>query len=383
MNQIPKISHQTIAAYLRDELDTSEERRVLEAQKDDPINNLLFKVIRKLKNNIDFQKLSVPEDIRMTFEEIEDVLMEILAGQLHERPVQKFAYGLLHSAEFYDRLLLKLSQIGSLMVPRKTPELAKIEIKENDEILINAGILKAVPEQPQEIERISQNGKPGIAKGLKWLFKPQNGFPKPALIMGGVTLAILVGLIFYFNFIQTVTYRYYIYDDKIPYEINSAELRDVEKEATKDTILYQFVNIFNSALGSYRVMEYKEAIKTLEPLDSIAQELLSKSTNDNTLLIIRNYYFYLGLSHLALSQKQVFSDEEKSGHLNKAIRYLSRADSIALGNNLANNDREIYFLGLAYDFAGNIDLAIAQFHKIKPESEFYKDSRKLIRESGK
>jgi hypothetical protein len=75
---------------------------------------------------------------------------------------------------------------------------------------------------------------------------------------------------------------------------------------------------------------------------------------------------------------------EKEQHQESALQFLARADSLARAHRMSGSDRETYFLGLAYGFAGRRAEAVAQLNKIPSNSIYYKhDVIRLINEWSK
>ena len=131
--------------------------------------------------------------------------------------------------------------------------------------------------------------------------------------------------------------------------------------------------------------DYQTTIAALENLAPLAQRLQVSSGPAKLLPPLREYYFYLGVSHFALSRSRhaELGREEKQSHQNKAIQFLARADSLTQALQPTGNDRETFFLGLAYGFAGRHAEAVAQLTKIEMNSIYYKQIAKLIGEWSK
>ena len=100
---------------------------------------------------------------------------------------------------------------------------------------------------------------------------------------------------------------------------------------------------------------------------------------------VRDFYFYYGIAYFALSRSETrdLSTEQKAEHSEKAILNLQESISIASASTLEMRDRDRYFLGLAYWFDLKQEKAISEFHKINPESIFYKKSLGLISDQNK
>jgi len=130
-------------------------------------------------------------------------------------------------------------------------------------------------------------------------------------------------------------------------------------------------------MGDYMIFNYQEAIERLESLEPAASEFLTRQNSKEIISDVRDYYFYLGVSHLALGRSKKLGKEEKAEHIDKAIPYLESAERITLENNFEQSDREIYFLGLAYVFEGRTKVGLEKLDIIEEKSNYYIKSSKL------
>jgi len=210
--------------------------------------------------------------------------------------------------------------------------------------------------------------------------------PKPryAFAVAVVAVAIVGGLLIYRDFFKNDPYEYYTYDDKVPYDYDVSSLR-TPTTSDGDSLLYSFVTQFKLGMSDYMINNYENAIQSLQEIEPAALALQAKPEDQKYLSTMRDYYFYLGVSHFALSRskRKNVSAEAKAMHATQAIRWLARGDSLVAKNHLQGNERENYFLGLAYGFSGRRTEAIESLRKINDRSKFHDSGNQFIKEWSK
>jgi hypothetical protein len=199
-------------------------------------------------------------------------------------------------------------------------------------------------------------------------------------------IGVLAVLLPYQIFINKDADNYYVYDEQLPYDYNMSSLRGAQSGAEADSLLLAFVNQFRLGMADYLSRDYASAVgmfQSLEPVVLLLQQ--TRSENEKILPWLRDYFFYSGVSHFALSRSRVsdLSPEVKQQHAAASIRWLAGADSLVTARHLEGGDREIYFLGLAYGFAGRRNSGVAQLRRINTESQFYNNSIDLIHQWAK
>jgi len=208
---------------------------------------------------------------------------------------------------------------------------------------------------------------------------------RPAFAFSGLALGIIAAFFIYQKIIQTDLDRYYVYDQSVPYEYDISSLRTSATGTEQDSLFSAFVRQFKLGMSDYMLRDYESTINTLEKAEFAILALQTDLSNEKILPWIRDFYFYLGASHFALSRSRELdlSPVVKTQHANESIRWLALADSLAAAHHLEESDRESYFLGLAYGFAGRRQPAVEQFKKLSQESDYYKEVDKLIQEWSK
>lgn len=258
-------------------------------------------------------------------------------------------------------------------------ETEKIEIARSRKISPEKQVEKIL-ESTNKPEPVKPPSLPPIVV-IKILIAQWLKYRRYAVTFAVVMIGALVTLLPYQFFIRNNTANYYVYDEHVPYDYNLSGLRGTQSDTGTDSLLQVFVNQFKLGMADYLSRDYANAVEMFQSLEPVALSLQQTQVENEVFLAwLRNYYFYSGVSHFALSRSRAsdFSPEVKQLHVTEAIRCLAQADSLVAARHFEGSDREIYFLGLAYGFGGRIDLAMAQLQKITPESGFYQNALKLI-----
>ena len=215
-----KISHQDIKGYLQGNLDNSRQKYLHQIRGDDPLYHLFFRVIDKVKGLADSTGSQDQQDSEMSFETMEDILVDIMGGQIQTgQEGRQFANELLNSPVFYERLLLKLSQITPMLDKEDVAEISTEAIKSSDEILTRAGIIS-----PQEIGGNKQ-GEPGYREKRRWIPGLLDQIPQYVFVLAVLVIASLAVFFVYKNFEGQSPIAEFRYENKVPYEFARSSLR--------------------------------------------------------------------------------------------------------------------------------------------------------------
>jgi hypothetical protein len=173
------------------------------------------------------------------------------------------------------------------------------------------------------------------------------------------------------------------FDDQVPHEfvpISKSSLRNPD-DPELNTAFETFYDTFLAGMLEYQDLNYQEAIDKLKPLEPEVSKLQADLTDTETLSVIRDYYFYLGISYLAMARSKLveIAKEKRRSYLQKSLQLLSISKKVASNNQFKMLDRDMYFLALTLYFTGKIDLTIQELKNIKQESLFYSKATLLIR----
>jgi len=372
----PPLSHDQIVAYLRGKSDKGTNLQILQLRKADPTYQALFDLIDEFKAQANLDDRIEAGNIPATFSAVEELLLRLYSGAAGGETTRQFIGGLIQSPVFYQRLWVKLGAIDPHTTPKEV--LAPAQMLSENEIL--ARIKQAAnPRAPfsKIIPRFVADLIEAAKSALVFLRRiPSYAYVLPLALIGTIGILQIAN--------RNNLNKIYGYDARVPVPPPSG-LRGPSDYSQVDSVFYSLASHFQLAMSDYMRRDYPTTIMTLENLAPLAQTLQASSDNTKFLSPLREYYFYLGVSHFALSRSQEvkFARGEKERHQEKAIQFLARADSLVQAQRMSANDRETFFLGLAYGFAERRAEAVAQLNKIAANSIYYKAIAKLIGEWSK
>jgi len=370
----PPLPHDQIVAYLRSKSDKGTDLHISRLRHEDPAYQAFFNLVDEFKTQADRHEKIAAGDIPATFAGIEELLLRLYSGGAGEETARQFIGGLLQSPVFYQRLWLKLAAIEPQTAPKKI--LSPEQMLTANEIL--ARVKTAV--KPRASDREPNPDRLAIAKAqvvlafaLLWRARRHLAYVLPLLFVGIFGISQLANRN---NFNKT-----YTYDERVPIPPPSG-LRSASDYSQVDSIFALLASRFPGAMSAYMRRDYPATVTALENLAPFAQQLQVDPAHEKFLSPLREYYFYRGVSHFSLSRSRIveFTPGEKERHEELAIQFLARADSLAQALQPAGNEREIFFLGLAYGFAGRRAEAVAQLNKIPANSNYYKKTAKPLAE---
>jgi len=192
-----------------------------------------------------------------------------------------------------------------------------------------------------------------------------------------VLFFILVGSFFtYQNFIKKDFWSQYCYDDQVPYEY--PEKTDfVLRSSNNETDVFK--NNFDIGMLKYKECNYLDAIGYWQVKEQEVEKLQESLENEESLSLLRDYYFYYGVSCFAAarSTQKPLSEEKQKNAYQKSSQLLSTSKKLTTEHQLDHLDRDLYYLALATGFSGNANSALSILQKIAQDSPFYSRANKL------
>jgi len=360
----PILSHEIIQAYLEDDLSELQRQQIADTKKEYSEYELLFYLLDELKSKISLSEIPEPKSEEwLTHTELEKGLYKIFAGEISRAEAEKLISGLHQSQTIYRKMLTKVGDILPQM--QDVPELSEIAIKSNEEILSEiVGPEHVVAEETSK------------ESWLKHILSYRISLPAYAYLAPALAL-LLVFVTFEFVLEHRTAY---VYDDNVPvpFSTSVSTFRDISGAET-DNQFDTFLRQFQVAIRDYELLDYESAIERMERIRPLAESILNESTNENAPELIKDYYFYLGVTHFALFRSQKLPSDERTEYGDKAVAALETCDEIAEEYSLTVTDREHYFLALANLFTGQAR-AEAELKQIGPESPYFERSRELLSE---
>lgn len=245
-------------------------------------------------------------------------------------------------------------------------------------------VLSEVPPQESLFKKILSNIKKSVEK-IKEAILPPYSQPQPGSVWAirtgmPITLVAAIALAI---FLLPTEPSAFVYDDDPPFPYSRSGFRGTSVPIGQDPNYIKFHNSFSSAAIVYMELDYENYIRRMANLEPIALDLKTKPLKKEQLDEIRDFYFYYGVAHFALSRSEIHdprNEQHKAEHSENAILNLKEAQSVAAANGLAQLDRDTYFLGLAYGFGGQRENAVSQLQQIERGNHRFEEAVKLIEE---
>lgn len=398
----PTLSHANLVAFIRRESDAPTRSRLEKLKREEPVYQTLFDLIALCEGRTT-SRHTQEENFPQSFPELEDLLLRLYADEAGPEEAGQMLEGLVASPLFYQRVLIKLETLAPQSTWQEAAELGNDAIKSDDEVLeIVRQATPAYEPIPQrrptrarlwlenfgeDVQRLTARPSlgvtawnalttllaglvQGVAYALDFVVN------KPGYALAAPLLVILA-----LNLNRLSTTRPYDSDKNLLYSVPGA-WRGPETPANMEVenAFYRFKARVKSALGYYLEHEYPRTVAALESLRPQADSLSTAAMTAAQAEALRDYYFYTGVSYLSWSRSRRFepSAEEQKRLAAHALYWLARAEELAQGSAPAQNDRETFFLGLAYGFADRKTEAVARLQKIPETSSFYDQSVERI-----
>ena len=382
MGNFNTLPHEQVVAYVRGENTQEIRTRMLERNGNNTAYVLLFDLIDRFRRRIRVRERPPATPLPESFAAVEEMLLRFFSGEARDEEAQQLFDGLIASPHFYQRLLAKLTLIAPPQALDDVPAMARIHIRTEDELFEQIKTGATIDREPVP-ERRSHSTSPVWEKLRKWgeaiTRAPKYAFAVPLVIVGVLMLYMQVAK-------NKNIDALYVYDQEMPYPYIGG-LRSGSQLPEEKSHYYPFISNFKLGMSDYVGHDYRQVIQTFKKIEPAAQRLMqelqtNRQADEKLLRELRDYYFYLGLSHLAVARTRIKppNPAEKTRHLQAATQYLARADSLARSHPAAEeNDRETYFLGLAYGFGGKLDSARVWLKRIDSNSSFYQKSAPLLK----
>ncbi len=313
--------------------------------------------------------------------DLDDSIARIYDSSLSKQEAADFLYHISSCNQCFEYVSFVLED--SLM---PIPEEIEQQIAALTDISLAEMVLKEIPPQESIFQKILSKIKKSADKIKEGGFVPvPEPQPGPSLAMRIAVPVSLVAAIAFAIFLIPTEPPAYTYEHEVPHFYTRSTLRGGSETTYENTQYQTLREQFIHGIIAYLSHDYNNAIHILKTAESSVDELVQKTNDEKIFSEIRDYYFYLGVSHFALSrsQKLDLAADIRADNRSEAIKYLLKAVRLAQSQSSDKRDREIYFLGLAYGFEGQYGNAIEQLQMIKAESQFYDNSVDLIEKWSK
>jgi tetratricopeptide (TPR) repeat protein len=374
-----KITHQQICAYLQNNCKPEELAKIEQLRRKDRALDSFIKMMEVLKLGVEVKAVKHFGQVGKELD-FEKVLEHLLAGNIRPNEAQLFFERLLHSPSLAERIYRKFSQIPQFADDEESPDLELVRVKSNEELF---KVVKAASTSrgKEAMTAFQQQISYAVTDFWAALTRPESWKPTMRWLPVGsaiVVIALVTGLLKPFGIEPTQRTANSIFVSQVPYPFVKSSFRGSNDHASDNSRLNDFSAKFNGVMSDYLLDNYQETIVDLEKLESMAKPLREQTSDSTAAKILRDYYFYLGQSHLAVVEQNKLKKSKKNYHFNKALASIYQAETIDKAAGLHGTEREDFFLGLVYGLSGQTDSALVHLRKISSQSDFYTDGNTLI-----
>lgn len=381
MEPTTAIDHQHVVAYLKGEYQEEEYQYFAAIRKDNPTYRVFFELIDDWKRNLPPAKQK--RDLRRidcSFHAIDELLASAFYGNLRQSHKQALIDGVVSSPLYYHRLLSRLEPIAPLAVG------LPVATADNAAMLSDEELLAGLPphrRKEYDLARLLQKLKHAV---LQPVLDSLRGTGWNVLIQPATALATVALMVISFAWMAERNWlgadpSLYVYDQVVPYPFGEGAVRSVRASTSSDSLYRAFDNGFLAAMSAYLRRNYAQTIQWLSQQDAAIPLLQQRLETEKNLPRIRDFYFYQGISYLAMGRSRSITGEQErqAGYFESAAHNLQLASRFADEHNLEEPERESFFLALAYGFGGDEAAAREQLLLIPKASGYYPRSRALLK----
>ncbi len=392
-----KLSHNKFVTYLQGESDTQLNSEIKKLCREDPAYNLLFELIDDIRMRAKGEIKPVANTEYLTWAAIEGLLIKLVSGNSEPEEDQLFLGNLIKFSNFYYMLLQELSQIASIEEVADINQLIQeqVTMKSDEELLEMVNSRKA-----RYADSVESNASTTRAK----LTNLPTVINKNFYYIGGIAAVVAILFFLYKSVIPSFPGDGK-WDNSPPYNFTqsksfltqgSADNSGFRSRSNDSAELFEAIQQrMMLSYTAYQACDYKGVIEKVEGWNSHVSELYSQVINkdsknlklsfiEKSLKLVQEYYFYMGIVYQSYSRSGDLDNESsRDEYLNRAIRFLNEAEHLATKHAIVTDDREKYFLGLAFTFKQDSQSAIEQFRQIAPQSQFYQPAIKIMEEISK
>lgn len=375
MGNKPKLDHRFIVAYLKGKAGNDALSQITKIKDRYQEYTLLFDLIDRVKHTIEnIGRSDETGKSIFSFSEIDDLIIQILAGGIDPDLALTFMNALENSPDFYERILFRLQSLETRIEGEEVAELDQVQMKSDDEIL---DTIQSQVKRGGRFRNVFQS----TWNKLIDLTKNSGPMPRYAFVVPVIAIVTVLVLTI-FN--RSGDEEHFLFDNSVPIAFQPTAVTrlrglSVRSELRKD--FDAFHNQFIEGMLYYEDLEYLQAVRILEPLQGKADQFQKTLTDTLAMSVVRDYYFYTGVTYLAVSRTKI--DEVhtsiKKQSLMNAEQFLIKSSELTDRYDLKLVDREKYFLGLVYLLSGDRDSLIKCINQISESSPFYQEGGKLIK----
>ncbi len=334
------------------------QRIIAEARRKDERFASLLSLIDHTKTVLDFKRDLIDPDYQpLGIIPQRDFTLRFLAGDLTPNDNHILINELsCESSSFYDELLDGFDEAY--------PE-TRIPLFESVPLLARL-LHRPTPLTRKQVLAMVNAGNPSLLESIvDSVRRVLDPFPNWAVVAVSAGVCFVALLLVFHQVKDEPFAEYFVYDDKVPYEVESSPQRQLK--STEQGIQAELKIRLARAQSRYLSFEYDEAVEMFARSEAFINRFGSDPAHA---AIVLDYYFYWGLSHLGLarSERSDIDAVEKDYHLRQAAERLARAADIAQEHNPDAENKIRYFLALAHGFGNNRHRAVEILEALSPEA---------------
>ncbi len=352
------MNHQLFQNYCRQNLSADERANLHALCKEHPAVQLFIDLIDICKKKSADKRADY--SISLSDDDIELLLIRILADNIHKKDAKNFLNGL-DDPLFFDKVMTVL-QIAATPVLDTVDEMSEIRIQTSQEIFKR---LKPNKPEPGEISLVKRLiDKLGNTR-LAW-----KRAAVPAMVLAAFGLVIFLPYqlqppnTFYVKYLDNTEKAIHIQNPAFNF------LQGTRTHADSFGPNGSLIARYKNAFGHYLIGDYKSALKKFNDLENKVNALDKSKANA---YLQSEYYFYSGQCHLHLAGNR----GRKKKHLDNAIDDFSISLDIAQSFSFDHKLQVPFFLALAYQMNGEHDQASRILTEFSVSPQYSADAERL------
>jgi hypothetical protein len=305
--------------------------------------------------------------------EIDDYLSDLYCGLLSKENAIRFLTSLAASSIFYEKVFQKISGSNINQSDLSALKNWSVTMRTDEKILKQVLENSSHGDKYINIKKIFSNSKPlnklnNIHSTIKTRYR------KIAFITITI-LIIVIGILHLGRFNnENRLFKLISFQRNVQLLYDKSGLRDIDVRINNPNEI-AFVQNYKMSMTDFINGKYDKANIGFKKGQPAAINMLQ---NQLMIDIVRDYYFYWGISMLVSTKAKLPIKPENRDILCEALRLMNTAISLAKKNNLADIDRETYYIGLTLGLVGRKVEACEYLIKISSKSKYHNNSLALI-----
>ena len=360
--------YQLVKAYIERGVGGATDKLLQKLEQTD-INELLVDLVKLCQSKTTPSKFKPPFFKPLTFEQMDALVQDLVSKNVTRTNARLFLNQLIYCPSFYDRLSFSL-RIVCTPFPIPANESDSIEMITEDEIMQLIRSAQPLPPQPVSLIQLIQKTMKSFINYVTKFFAYVRAYPlAPSLATAAVLFLLFRFVMWPVSTFDKVYAAYF--GEKQMYPHHESTLMQITSGAAPlrsgtSSQKQPFATSFDAGLDYYIERHYDKAIDKFNSID------YTTAVSDS-ITLKRDLNFYTALCYMGKSQGK------NRDNMEQAIPYLERAYKLSGDFDLKLRDEVTFFLGLAYSSLDESAKARYYLSQIDQSSQFFDNSRSLIR----